>query len=336
MNSEYNFALPLDVQQAYDIDDQAIISRLSGGQVNETILVDQNERKLVLRRLAPILGESTIRNTGVIGRHLTDVGWEAPTIEPTASGKSHVLDGLGRMWHGMPYIDSDDGPPRHHSPDLALKAGEVLGSWHAAVKPLDYLPESLPYFHDTDYIAKKMQIETPLFPDQTTQELAHLFLKDYSEQPEKKFHVAQIIHGDPKLDNMLYRDGHPFTLIDFDCVMHDSVWTDIGDFLRSLSGKVISTGRDPADTIVGFIEGYLGSSESKLSSNETTYYALQATRCIACELGMRYLSDIVDGRHYFSWDKKVYQSRAEALLDKAYLQYEILQTVHKYLNEGKD
>ena len=54
---------------------------------------------------------------------------------------------------------------------------------------------------------------------------------------------------------------------------------------------------------------------------------------IAAELGMRYLSDIVDGTHYFSWDRHLYQSRQDALYDKALLQLSILDEIKRKVNE---
>lgn len=335
MSVETDIVLPQVVQKAYEVGEYDPITRLAGGLVNDTLLVSQGEHKFILRRLAPILGSATIRNTCIISHHLNNAGWEAPTITPTIDGNPHVSDETGRLWHAMSYIESDAGQLPPPDETLALHAGQLLGSWHETVKSLDYQPESLPHFHDTDYIAKKLELDIPLLADRQSRELAILFLTDYRGQPEREHKKAiQVIHGDPKLDNMLYRNGEPFTLIDFDCTMYDSVLTDVGDFLRSLGGKLVLTGQEITDSVTSFVKGYQAGSESSASVDRATYEVLQATRRIACELGMRYLSDIVDGQNYFSWDQKSYVSRDEALHDKALLQYRVLQAVNENLKRG--
>jgi hypothetical protein len=334
MVSESNPNLPIFVQDAYGIDSQSSVTRLNGGLVNETLLVESQDRTLIIRKLAPILGSNTIRTISVVGEHLSSSGWEAPTIELTVDDQEYITDDSNRIWHGMKHIKSDCVLPLQPNAELAEHVGGLIGNWHAAVSSLRFSPESLPYFHDTDYIAKKLSNEAVLLPDAHSQELAALFLEDYYCQIIEPADKQQIIHGDPKLDNMLYRDGIPFTLIDFDCVMVDSIWTDIGDFLRSLSGKLLHTGDDPFNAVSNFISGYLDASGKDTSFDEASYYALQSTRRIASELGMRYLSDIVDGQNYFGWDKYHYNTRADALFGKAMTQFEILQITRNYLNEG--
>jgi Ser/Thr protein kinase RdoA (MazF antagonist) len=335
MNLETDVLVPPTIQTAYDISNQDSITRLSGGHVNDTLLVDQGEHKFILRRLAPVLGASTVRNACVITDHLRAGGWEAPTIGRTVTGKLHTTDETGRLWHSMAHIPSDTISTLQHDATLALQAGQVLGSWHLSVKSLDFSPESLPHFHDTAYIAKKLDAEVPLLEDKKAQNLARLLLDNYRQQRYTLPEELQVIHGDPKLDNMLYRDNEPFTLIDLDCAMRESVWTDVGDFLRSLSGKLVGTGQEIAEVVTGFTKGYLAGNESNLSTDEAIYYALQATQRIAGELGMRYLSDTVDGQEYFSsWDQTVYESREEALYDRALLQYKVTQIVKETLNEG--
>lgn len=335
MSSEIFPELPIAVQDAFGIDNQSAITRLNGGLVNETMLVETEDRTFILRKLAPILGANTIRTLCAVGDHLLNAGWEAPTVESTITGEPYVVDDSHKIWHGMAHITSDCLPPEQPDAKLAKHVGELLGSWHSTVSSLEFSPESLTHFHDTDYIAKKLSDELSLLPDKPSQELAALLLADYYAQFNQLPEIPQIIHGDPKLDNMLYRNNKPFTLIDFDCVMIDSTWTDIGDFLRSLNSKLLHTREDPFKAITGFMEGYLDTAGIKLSFDEANHGALQATRRIACELGMRYLSDIVDGHNYFNWDNRQYGSRAEALFNKAHTQFEILQIVHNYLNEGE-
>lgn len=335
MNPEIDpFLIPPAIKTAYDIGTQDSVSRLSGGLVNETLLVEQGEHKFVLRKLAPILGVATVQNTCVISEHLARTGWEAPVITPSVTGELHAFDETGRLWHGMSYIPADTNPTCTYDVTLAELAGQLLGSWHLSVKSLHYSPDGLPHFHDTDYIARKLEHDAYYLTNPQALKLARWFLSENRHQTEFLPGEFQIIHGDPKLNNMLFRNGTPFTLIDFDCVMRESIWTDVGDFLRSISGKLVDTGQEVTDTVTGFVEGYLAGNESALSADEALYFAQHATKRITCELGMRYLSDLVDGQDYFSWDQAAYESRDEALYDRALLQYKVLQVINENLNEG--
>lgn len=335
MTPEIDNLLSPIVKDSYGIDEQARISQLSGGLVNEALLVQTDERSFVLRKLAPALGANIIQNTDAVARHLQIAGWEAPLIKPTQSGDLYIADESDRLWHAVTYIESDTDTNIEYGPDLASSVGNMLGNWHSDVKSLDYIPQSLPYFHDTEYIAKKLLGEIPLLPNKTMQTLGHMLLEDYYRQPVDLDTDHQIIHGDPKLDNMLFHGSEPFTLIDFDCVMRESVWTDNGDFLRSLSRKLIDADVDPTDSYIAFAQSYADSTREKLSFDHAVDNSLQSTRRIAAELGMRYLSDIVDGQRYFTWDAKLYPSRAEALHNKAWAQFEIVQTVRHHINEGE-
>lgn len=332
-----DIALPVSVERAYDLPTDCDVRYLSGGQVNETLLVDAESRQLILRKLSPLLGTLTIHKTFTIANHLADRGWEAPLIEPTIDNKPYMLDENGNIWHGMRYIASDGAAPAAVDNDFIGISGQLLGKWHRDVQDLQYLPESIPHFHDTGYIAHKITEEMPLL-SADEKDLAHIFLRElYQISNALDLSANQIIHGDPKLDNMLYRSGEPFTLIDLDCSLTASRWLDIGDFLRSAHGKVLSNqlthSGTPEDMATAFMEGYSAEAREKTSLEQSVSEALTATKMIATELGLRYLSDIVDGAQYFSWDQTRYQTRQEALYDKAFLQLSVVDEMTRQLNE---
>jgi Ser/Thr protein kinase RdoA (MazF antagonist) len=197
---------------------------------------------------------------------------------------------------------------------------------HASVRSLNYTPRfSLDHFHDTPYHASKLIDSLPQLTE-AGRELGHGILRSYVTLPTDIEMSRQLIHGDPKLDNMLFRDGKPFTLIDFDTIMKDSVWTDVGDFLRSLTGKLLD--KDAAEAgITNFVAAYREASNLGLSPDQTAHQALRHTGRIALELGMRYLCDIVDGNKYFSWSAEQYDSRHDNHIERAALQLRVAQFV---------
>lgn len=315
--------LPPIVREAYSISNEATVEYLSGGLVNDTMLVNDQGEATIMRRLSQIDDSTMIEDTEVIGRHLQQYGWEAPSNLPTVTGSTHVRDDGGQLWHRLQFIDSDGKTPTQMDTDLAGSAGTMIGNWHRTMRGLDYAPRfGLDHFHDTDWIATKLARQVPFLPDTTSRELAKDILQAYVFMPAEAEATRQVIHGDPKLDNMLFRGGRPFTLIDFDTVMLDSPWTDVGDFLRSLTGKLLHTG-DAEPGITAFVGGYRETSELAVSPGEATGRALHATGRIALELGMRYLSDIVDPKKYFSWDPSRHVSRRDNHFERASLQFAV-------------
>jgi Ser/Thr protein kinase RdoA (MazF antagonist) len=312
--------LPVSIRTAYDISEDAVIEPLSGGLVNDTVLVHDRGEQTIMRRLSDVLDSTLLEDGRIISEHLAQYGWEAPKNMPTVTGDMYQRDESGLVWHRMELIDSDGQTPGVLDNDLSEAAGAMIGSWHNTMRSLDYQPRfGIDHFHDTRWQAHKLAGQIALLPDSQSRGLATDILKSYVSMPAQAEEPVQIIHGDPKLDNMLFRDGRPFTLIDFDTVMLDSPWTDVGDFLRSLTGKLLHKA-SPEPAIQAFVESYHEANQLRLSAEEATHQALLATGRIALELGMRYLSDIVDPHKYFSWDQERHSSRRDNHFERAKLQ----------------
>lgn len=315
--------IPTDVRASYDISDQATVDRLSGGLVNDALVVTDRGETTVLRRLSDRLDPIVVEDTGVVSDHLNLNGWEAPSIRPTVTGDLHMQDSAGLTWHRMDFIASDGAVPEKYDETLLRAAGQLIGDWHTTTRQLDYQPRfKIPHFHDTPYHADKMAKLAGDMPDCSTRFLARSLVQLYGILPPESAQTPQIIHGDPKLDNMLFRGGQPFTLIDLDNVMRDSILTDVGDSLRSYAGKSMQSGQSepPVDT---FVVAYGEAGELGMSEDEAAQMSLRATGRIALELGMRYLCDIVDTDKYFSWDPANFDSRRDNHYSKATLQLSV-------------
>jgi Ser/Thr protein kinase RdoA (MazF antagonist) len=148
-------------------------------------------------------------------------------------------------------------------------------------------------------------------------------MRGFEELPAQEATTQQVIHGDPKLDNMLFRNGIPFTLIDFDTLMEDSPWVDVGDLLRSVIGKRLTAGdRIDTDLLEQFSTTYHNNAHLAESADLSYRHAMQATARIATELAMRYLLDIYE-EDYFSWDNKSFESRRDNHIPRIELQLNV-------------
>ena len=118
----------------------------------------------------------------------------------------------------------------------------------------------------------------------------------------------QPVHGDPKLDNFLFNDrGECFGLLDLDTVSIGLVHHDIGDCLRSCCNPSGETGGDnlqvtfDLQTCRALLEGYF--SVVRDMGRQQRYYIFDGVLLICFELGLRFLTDYLDGNRYFRVEK---------------------------------
>ena len=127
-----------------------------------------------------------------------------------------------------------------------------------------------------------------------------LEMKDSGELP------VRITHNDTKINNVLF-DGQTdeaICVIDLDTVMPVLSLYDFGDLVRTTTN---SSGEDLSDVNkvemrMGFfeplVEGYMKAAGDVLNDAEVSMLAFSG-RLISLELGMRFLTDHLNGDEYF-------------------------------------
>lgn len=323
-----NFLAPPEISTTFypdGIDQEKV---LVGGSVNTTLLITAaDQQRTILQRLSPIFNESMAEDFDIVSNHLWAEGWEVPEAVRSTDGIAYVPDETGSLWRSFSYIESDGRVPEADSVSVIALSG-LLGSLHDSLSRLDYIPRfQLPNFHETTYYADKLE---GMLSQLVNPEARHLGAKAIRLARSQAIdqEPVQLIHGDPKMANALYRDGAPFTFIDFDTLMKANPLIDVGDMIRSVAGKL--AGKNP-DFKLRDMEPVIGAyyEAAKPLSNETAFMrlALNAGQVITLELGIRYLIDSVEGA-YFDWDKETFASSTEQNIAKAHAQwqtYEVLQ-----------
>ncbi|HTE21552.1 MAG TPA: phosphotransferase [Candidatus Limnocylindria bacterium] len=113
---------------------------------------------------------------------------------------------------------------------------------HDTLARLEYQPKTvLPHFHDTAFYMRRLAHLVSNLPSPKAERLANSTLRAYRELPELDTTRTQLIHGDPRTNNILFKRGTPYAYIDFDTLMYGTIWSDIGDLLRALSGDNTQT-----------------------------------------------------------------------------------------------
>jgi len=292
------------VWEQYDLGGIVEVEKLSGGLINETFYVINNDQsRYIVQHLQGIFDKDLMRDFEIIAEHLTKQGWTCPILVHSKNGSNYVLI-QSEIWRVYKYIEAKDFLLEFLNEEAYFDIGNLLGSLHKSLSTLEYLPlHKVEGFHDKDfYINKAFMIERSLYPESLRDALDNIVdnLQRYSKNLEN---FRQLIHGDPRIENILFSsENKPYTFIDYDTFMFASIYIDIGDCLRSLMSLDDKLGF--AERIRQFIVGYCkGNPEVALGYDE----ALSALKCVTLELALRFLIDSVD-QSYFSWDSEHYVS----------------------------
>jgi Ser/Thr protein kinase RdoA (MazF antagonist) len=309
----------LDAYYPYGVSDQTIIP---GGEVNVTFLVtDSQDTKTILQQLSPFYDSRIGEDYEVVAAHLTGKGWEMATALQTVDGTSYLPDSTGRLWRASSYIESTPGREREGDLEASAALGGLLGALHQDLADFDYQPTfSHPYASPP---AHQLQALLSKIADSDARELATEMITLSGEDTIDN-EPLQVIHDDPRIGNALFRDGKPFTFIDWDAYKIASPLADVGDMLQSTVGEVLieGAGSCSAKQLYPILEAYYATAKPEINKQVFMERAFAAGRVVALNLGMRHLVDSVEDR-YFVWDSSRFNSRLEFNLSCAQKQRQI-------------
>jgi Ser/Thr protein kinase RdoA (MazF antagonist) len=322
--------IPLEVLRAYGLDPEQIELEHIPSNINATYIVRPlrpHTERLVLQRLHPVFGETVHLDIEAVTAHLARRGLTTPRLIHTQAGQLWTRDEQPpgpRVWRALTYVD---GVTIHASRNaLLLESGaELVGRFHDALADLKHEFVHRRPLHDTRrHLAN---LEAALASergqgDAEAQELGADVLRhaegvrlDFESLPQ------HIIHGDPKLSNVLFQRQAPeraLCMIDLDTVAHGPLAYELGDALRSWcnpAGEDTSEIElDPA-AVAAVLRGYARARRGAVSRDELAS-ALDGFETVSIELASRFASDAVVDQ-YWGWDATRFASRREHNLLRA-------------------
>jgi Ser/Thr protein kinase RdoA (MazF antagonist) len=244
-----------------------------------------------------------------------------PDLIVPREGGDTVLDAEGGHWRALRYIEGSRVLNGIATERQALEVGRVLGGFHAALADIDssLLDDPLPDFHIAPgYLAHLDAVRTSAGSGEPTVRRALEFVdarRDFVPVLERAKAAGllrqRIIHGDPKLANILFdRAGdRALTLIDLDTVKPGLVHYDIGDCLRSCCNRSGESPEEPEATYFdlalceAILKGYLAAAGHMLTAADYEHL-YDAIRLIPLELGVRFLADHLAGDVYFRTESR--------------------------------
>ena len=246
-----------------------------------------------------------------------DAARETMTVLRTKNGAAYFTDSEGGAWRVYPFVENTLCLQKAETPELFYASAKAFGNFQRMLKdyPADTLFETIEKFHDTEN--RLANFEKALAADKLGRakdcapEIA--FVKAHAADCSVALEALRagrlplrVTHNDTKLNNILIdKDtGEGICVIDLDTVMPGLSINDFGDSIRFGANHSAEDERDlskvnfdlPLFDIYtkGFLEGAAGT----LTDAEKEYLPWGA-KLMTLECGLRFLTDYLDGDHYF-------------------------------------
>ncbi len=330
-----------------------------GGHINSTQLVtDRHGRRYILQKISdrafkdvPALMENISLVTDYLQQRSSDPR-SVLTLVPTVDGNTYVHNEHG-YWRIYNFIEDSICLQMPESDADFYESAVAFGQFQQALKdfPVEKLHEIIPNFHNTpdryrlfhealekDPMGRagEVQREIDFILEREAEMGTAQRMLEAGELPER------VTHNDTKLNNVLL-DAHSrkaLCVIDLDTVMPGLSIFDFGDSIRFGA----STGAEDEpdltkvtmslDRFRTYTRGFLSSCPG-LTKPEVDMLPMGA-KTMTLECGMRFLTDYIDGDHYFA------VHRAGQNLDRCRTQLKLVadmeskwQEMHKIVTEEK-
>lgn len=312
--------IPKKVLSAFGFKNVVSEKQIASGLIHQTYLIKNDSRQYIIQRLHPVLATPEIaQDFLVMTKYLHDQNFLAPECVLSQKGDVLVDDGEWK-WRVQTFVN---GKTVHLLKDakMAKEAGAIYAKFHETVSKMPYTFQSKKVLHDTEKIFDTFRHTIESYRDS---ELMLDVINDVvfllNQMPKyflPKTLPLRVIHGDPKISNILFdRTGKAKAIVDLDTCNRRPILVELGDAFRSWCG-----GRedDPKNTfsIPLFRAAWKG------YSPKVTFLSKKEQKCvgkaigtITLELACRFLTDYFDDA-YFGWDSSRYVSRRAHNLARA-------------------
>ena len=334
----------------------ADVARHGKGHINDTFCVvcktpEGGTARFILQRLSQAafphpeeVMENFVGITSYLRREILAEGGdplrETLSLVKTGDGADFVTDAEGRAWRLMPFIENAECY-QSATPELFAASGRAFGRFQYMLRdyPAQTLHETIPHFHDTE--DRFNQLLAALEADKLNRAKGVSAEIQFFLARKEDCGVAlralregklplRVTHNDTKLNNILIdRDTHEgICVIDLDTTMPGLSINDFGDSIRFGANHCLEDEQDLTKVNFDiqlyevFTRSFLEGARGSLTPAELEYLPWGA-RLMTLECGLRFLTDYLDGDHYF------HVSHPQQNLDRARTQMKLVKDMEE-------
>lgn len=245
-----------------------------------------------------------------------DPARETLSLVKTRDGKDFYRDSTGKVWRLMPFVENTDCF-QSATPELFEASARTFGRFQYMLQdyPAQTLHETIARFHDTENRYEKFiaALEADKLGRAGDVQPEIRFVLDRKADCSVALQALRegrlplrVTHNDTKLNNILIdRDTHEgICVIDLDTTMPGLSINDFGDSIRFGANHCREDEKDLGKVSfdIGLYEvytrGFLEGAQGSLTEEELKYLPWGA-RLMTLECGIRFLTDYLEGDHYF-------------------------------------
>lgn len=326
---------PQSIIEQYDLDPESI-QRIDVGLINRSFSVRRRTGDdAILQRVNSIFPATVNDDIDAITKHLWSKSLATPLLIPSQHGSRCVRheDGIWRLLSRVPGETHES----LHTDAEAAEAGRVLGAFHQALGDFDApLQGGRPAVHNITRHLSNLRatllargIHPALPAVQAISEAIFDLAQPLGPLPQVP---DRLVHGDPKISNVIFDQGRAVCLIDLDTIARAPVALELGDAFRSWCNPAGEDSLDAHFSVERFeagMQGYRLGAADFLRPGE--WLALpEATLSIALELAARFAADALN-ESYFGWDSNRFASASEHNLLRAQAQLKLAEDIAAHL-----
>ena len=276
------------------------IKPMDSGHINDTYLIDSEAGRFICQRLSRDMDTYKLEyNYNLYSKAFDKLNVPYPTMIKSSSGIYFETDEAGDKWRMYPFIEGDILKAPLSEKDV-YAVGEGLAEIHKALNTIESPPNAVyPYLHDLNKYHDKYTALIQSYDHLTSNrnsKIEELITNGMEELKGYNPDNSLIVHGDPKLANIIFKEEKVHAFIDFDTVMTGSIAEDIADCIRSCCIIDGALDKNAANIL---IEAYSNSAEKYMTeiAKEKTWDAFHK---ICFELGLRYYIDSISDENVFT------------------------------------
>jgi hypothetical protein len=331
------------------------------GHINDTYAVTFEQagehRRYILQRVnhlifkdVPRLMDNIRRVTEHVRGKLREIPGSDPeretlTIVPSTAGDAYCRDADGNYWRAYLFIENARTYDAVESAAQAYEAAKAFGRFQNFLLDLPAPPlhETIPDFHHTPKRFEKLEAAIAADAHNRAADAAAeiAFALARAEQTRTLVELleagelpARVTHNDTKINNVMLNDadGRGICVIDLDTVMPGTVLYDFGDQVRTTTATAAEDERDLGKVrfqlgmFDQLVHGYLDAAREFLVPAELRYLGFSG-RLITFEIGIRFLTDFLEGDVYFKTHRPGHN------LDRCRTQFEMVRQMEEQADD---